>query len=162
MEPESNYCIKKNPHVSILSYIYPLHAFPFICFKPFYVYNITFLSMWDSHVFHMALPTPLAEWLSNTSKCTSLECGHHKKATKVVLLVCSNYHITCTTQVCTDGLLLFKPLSVHNFLFINHSNFYHLFNPKKIYKWAWKYMSSVLPACLHPTELYQCYQINHG
>ena len=99
------------------------------------------------NVFLMALPT-LAEWLSNTSKCTSLECGSHKTATKVVLFVCSNYHITRTTQICAVCLLLFKLLSVHNFLFINHSNFYHLFNHKKIYKWAWKYMSSVLPACI--------------
>jgi len=56
------------------------------------------------------------------------------KATKVVLLVCSNYHITHTTQVGTIALLLFKLLSVCNFLFIIHSNFYHLFNHKKIYK----------------------------
>ena len=52
------------------------------------------------NVFFMVLPTPLTEWLSNTSTCTSLEWGNHKTATKVVLLVCSNYHITCNTQVC--------------------------------------------------------------
>jgi hypothetical protein len=99
-------------------------------------------------LFLMALPTPLTEWPSNASKCTRIEWDNHKTATKVVLLVCSNYHITHTTQVCTVSLLLFKLLSVRNFLFINHSNCYDLFNHKKIYKWAWKYTSSVLPACI--------------
>ena len=62
MEPESNYCIQKNPqYVSILSYIYPLHAFQFVCFKIYC--NITFLSMWDSHSFSHGF-THTSNWMT--------------------------------------------------------------------------------------------------
>jgi len=62
MEPESNYCIQKNPqYVSILSYIYPLHAFPFVCFK--INYNITFLFMRDSQCFSHGF-THTSSWMT--------------------------------------------------------------------------------------------------
>jgi hypothetical protein len=98
-------------------------------------------------VFLMPFPTHLVEWLNNTCNCTSLECGHPG--------LCSWFAVTtisCILQRLVLWVLFYSnSLPLHNFLFINHSQFYYLFNQRNIYKSACKYMSLVLPS-FHPAS----------